>query len=446
MPLLDSRVAVARSKGCCVQKVGIALMGCGTVGSAVAHHLIEHADSIAQRVGRPIELRHLLIRELQKPRAGAIPKNLFTTTPQPLWEDPQVQVIIELMGGVEPAFTYIQSCLQAGKDVITANKALLARHGEALFSLARQHHRVICFEAAVAGGIPLIRALTQGLAANRIQSIKAILNGTSNFILSEMTENQWSYAQALQAAQAHGFAEADPALDVNGTDAAQKLSILARLAFNALIHDEDIEWRGIAGIDQSDLQFAGEMDCVIKLLAEAWLSEGRLALHVEPTLIRRHEPLAEVRGPYNAAEIVGDIVGHTFFYGLGAGAQPTASAVLSDLIDLVHGSAAQHFLHAEWNRPAERLPRCSPHEIQSRFYLRLNVLEKTGVLAEVDGILAKHGIGIASVVQHEEREHARVPLVIMTHNAILGAFRLAVRELQDLPCVADPPIYYPIAE
>ncbi len=425
---------------------GVALLGCGTVGNAVARLLLEESDRLAGQAGRRIELRHILTRNPSRVRPFQPPAALLTTDWQRILADPQVGAVIELTGGEQPPLDWLRTALMAGKDIITANKALLARHGETLFALAREQGRVIAFEASVAGGIPLIRSLTQGLAANQVESIKAILNGTSNFILTQMTEKHWSYEQALAEAQAKGLAEADPSLDVNGTDTAQKLAILARLAFGALIADQDIECRGIAGMDQTDLLFASEMGCVIKLLAEAWLSEGRLALHVEPTLIRRHEPLAEVRGPFNAVEIVGDVVGHTFFYGLGAGALPTASAVLSDLIDLVQGGAKYHFLHASWVRPAQRLPRRTAHEIESRFYLRLNVLEKTGVLAEVDGILAHHGVGIASVVQHEEREQSRVPLVIMTHNANLGSFRQAVRQLCDLPCVADEPTYYPIAD
>jgi homoserine dehydrogenase len=433
-----------------MEPLGIALVGCGTVGGGVARLLIEQPERLAARAGRPLVLRRVVVRHPDKPRAVRLPRELLTTDLDSVLRDPHVQVVAELVGGVDWARQAVLKLLAAGKDVVTANKALLAQHGTEVFDTARRFGRAVAFEASVAGGIPIIAALTQSLAANQILAMQGILNGTSNFILTGMTDHDRSYAEALAEAQARGYAEADPTLDVDGTDAAHKLAILAQIAFGMAVHPSAIERRGIAEIDPVDVRFARELDYTIKLLAETWLHEGQVALHVAPVLLRRQAPLAQVRGAYNAIRVVGDAVGDTLFYGQGAGRMPTASAVCADLIDLAVGRAQGTFRTLRlWSGNGSRLQIRSPATVRSRFYLRLLVLDQPGVLAEVAGVLAGQQISIASVIQHEvpdEPEGERVQLVIMTHTALTGNFRAACTRLDRLGCVAAPSVHYPVAD
>jgi homoserine dehydrogenase len=429
--------------------LGVALIGCGTVGSGVARLLLEQSRRLSERTGRVLDMRHVVVRNPQKPRPVTLPRNVLTTDIGRVCNDPDVRIAVELIGGVEPARKIILDLLASGKDVVTANKAVLALHGSEIFAAAHRHGRTLAFEASVAGGIPIIAALGQGLAANQVQSIKAILNGTSNFILSQMTDHGESYANALKEAQARGYAEADPTVDVNGTDSAHKLAILARLAFGVDVLIDAIDLRGIDTVQPADVRFAGELGYVVKLIAEAWTDDHRVALHVEPTLVRRFDPLAEVRGAYNAIHVVGDVVGDTLYYGQGAGGQPTASAVLADVMDLAVGRAQLTFRTLRLWEINERISLCGADDIKSRFYLRVNVEDRPGVIAEVAGILGRQQISIASVMQHEAlEEHTglSVPVVIMTHNTNLGTFRRAVAEINRLGSVTSPSTYFPVAE
>jgi homoserine dehydrogenase len=430
--------------------LNIALIGCGTVGSGVARLLLEQPDRLAARAGRRLVLRRVVVRNPDKPRAVSLPRALLSTDLDDILRDPQVQVVAELVGGVEFARQAVLKCLAAGKDVVTANKALLAEHGCEVFDAARKHGRAVAFEASVAGGIPIIAALTQSLAANQILALQGILNGTSNFILTGMTEHGRSYAEALAEAQARGYAEADPTLDVDGTDAAHKLAILAQIAFGMAVPPEAISRRGIAAVDATDVRFAGELGYVIKLLAETWLHEEQVALHVSPVLLRRTAPLAQVRGPYNAIQVVGDAVGDTLFYGRGAGQMPTASSVTADLIDMAVGRAQRTFQTLRlWSGNGARLRVRPVATVRSRFYLRLLVEDRPGVLAEVAGVLAQHRISIASVIQHEVADEPggeRVQLVVMTHTATTGDFLAACARLDRLSCVGGPAVYYPVGD
>jgi homoserine dehydrogenase len=343
--------------------------------------------------------------------------------------------------------------------VVTANKALLALHGAEIFDAARRHGRAVAFEASVAGGIPIVTALAQGLAANQILALQGILNGTSNFILTSMSEEGRNYAQALAEAQRLGYAEADPTLDVDGTDAAHKLAILTQLAFGLTVPVAAIERRGIATLHEMDIRFAGELGYTVKLLAEAWLDTGSrpdggpknlLALHVSPVLLRHHAPLAQVRGAYNAINVVGDAVGDTLYYGRGAGQMPTASAVVADVIDMAVGRAQRTFQTLRlWSGNGGPIALRPSATVRSRFYLRLLVEDRPGVLADVARELAQHQISISSVIQHEaldEQEGGTVPLVIMTHTAVTGSFRGAVAEIDRLAGVTAPSVFYPVAD
>jgi homoserine dehydrogenase len=432
------------------QSLGIGLLGCGVVGAGVARVLLEESDRLASRAGRRLDLRRVVVRDPGKDRGVELPPGLLSTSLEDVLADDSVDVVVELAGGTDWARQAVLRSLAAGKDVVTANKALLAEHGREIFDAARRHDRAIAFEASVAGGIPIIAALTQSLAANQITMIQGILNGTCNFILTAMTERGASYADVLREAQTLGYAEADPTLDVNGTDAAHKLAILAQLAFGITVPVESIPKHGIARIEAIDILFARELGYVIKLLAEAYLSEDRLALHVSPVLLRKHDPLAQVRGPYNAIKVVGDLLGDTLYYGRGAGQSPTASAVLADLLDLAV-SRETRVLHTRrlWNAQAGGVALRDPQTVRSRYYLRLLVQDRPGVLAEVAGVLAEHHVSIASVIQHEapeEKEGQWVHLVIMTHTAQAGAFRASASAMEHLGCVATPAVYYPVGD
>ncbi|MGB4726259.1 MAG: homoserine dehydrogenase [Thermogutta sp.] len=416
----------------------VAIIGFGTIGSGVAKLLLEHGDRIARRAGRRIELVRIVDKDLVRPRNVTVPKHLLTDDLDAVIKDPNIAVAVELIGGVEPTRSIVLSLLEHGKDVVTANKALLAEHGPELFEAARRLGRSISFEAAVAGGIPIIAAIGESLTANEITSIHAILNGTSNFILTQMEERGQEYAAALAEAQRLGYAEANPSMDVSGADAAQKLAILAQLAFGAQINWRDIPRVGIDTVQAEDMRYARQLGYHIRLLAVAELIDGELELHVSPTLVREGTPLGEVRGAYNAVRVVGDAVGRVFFHGLGAGQMPTASAVVADIIDTAVGRAAITFRTLRlWSNDGPHIGLRNPDMARSRFYLRFHVQDRPGVLAEIAGILGRNQISIASVIQHQTEEETEgvVPLVIMTHTAAEGPMRKAMAEIDRLPVV-----------
>ena len=440
------------------EPLNIALIGCGTVGAGVARLLLEHSDRLTRRAGRPLRLRRVVVRDRSKPRSVQLPEDLLTTNLESVTRDPSIDVAAELAGGVEWARKAALDLLANGKHLVTANKALLAQHGAEIFDAARRHGRSVGFEASVGGGIPIISALCQGLAANQVLAIQGILNGTCNFILTSMAEEGSSYADALAEAQRRGYAEADPALDVNGTDAAHKLIVLARIAFGVNVPLTAVDRRGIDGLHAMDVRFASELGYTIKLLAEAWLdaapgsdsrSRRQLALHVSPVLLRHHAPLAQVRGAYNAIQVVGDAVGDTLYYGAGAGQMPTASAVVADLIDLGTGRAQPTFQMLVSAGEQKDVSMRAATTVRSRFYLRLLVPDRPGILADAARILADQGISISSVIQHEavdDPEGVTVPLVIMTHTALTGAFRNAVEQIDRSGKVSDRCVYYPVAD
>jgi homoserine dehydrogenase len=418
----------------------VAIIGFGTIGSGVARLLLEQGERLARHAGKRLELVHVVDPDQKRSRNITLPPGVLTADLSKVTNNPEIVAAVELVGGLEPARTIVLKLLESGKDVVTANKALLAEHGPELFDAARRLGRSIAFEASVGGGIPIIAALGESLAANQIESIHAILNGTSNFILSQMEENNTDYASALAEAQQRGYAEANPAMDVNGSDAAQKLAILAHLAFGARAKWSEIARTGIDVVDVADMRYAKELGYSIKLLAVAELVPEGLELHVSPTFVRHGSPLAEVRGAYNAIRVVGDAVGRVFFHGLGAGQMPTASAVVADLISTVVGRMAVTFRTLNlWSSdvvPAPVSLRDSA-QVPGRFYLRFNVDDRPGVMAELAGILGRHEISIASVIQHETEEGVEgiVPLVIMTHTSPEGAMAAAMKAIGQSACV-----------
>ncbi|MCA9182202.1 MAG: homoserine dehydrogenase, partial [Planctomycetales bacterium] len=361
-----------------------------------------------------------------------------------------IQVVAQLVGGLEPARTIMLQLLEAGKDVVTANKALLAEHGPELFDRARALGRCIAFEAAVAGGIPIITNVSQCFSANQVLSLHGILNGTSNFIVSQMDEQGWSYEAALKEAQRLGFAEADPAMDVDGTDAAQKLAILAHLAFGARIHWKQIPRVGIDSLNAIDLRFAKELGYRIKLIAAAQLTSAGLELSVSPTLIRIGNPLAEVRANYNAIRVVGDAVGDLFFHGQGAGQMPTASAVVADMIDTAVGRAPITFRTLElWSNRESPVSIRPDDDLPGRYYMRFQVADQPGVMAKLTAILGEQKLSIASIIQHEPLprvQDSNVQLVIMTHEASEGAARTAVERIMSLSVVSGDSVRMRVME
>jgi homoserine dehydrogenase len=433
-----------------MEPLGIGLIGCGNVGGGVAKLLLEYPERMAARAGRQLELRRIVVRDIHKPRPITLPSGMLITDLRDILDDPQIQIVVEVVGGVDYAKRAVLDALAAGKHVVTANKALLATCGAEVFDAGRRHNRALAFEASVGGGIPIIAALAQSLAANQILSMQGILNGTCNFILTSMSEQGTSYDAALAEAQRRGYAEADPSFDVDGIDAAQKLAILAQIAFGVAVPVDAIARRGIANIQQADIRFARELGYTIKLLAEAWNHENQLALHVAPVLLRHLSPLAQVRDAYNAVHVVGDAVGDTLYYGRGAGQMPTASAVVADIIDLAIGRAQRTFQTLRlWSGNGRPTSIQAPATVRSRFYLRLMIQDRPGVLADVARVLAQHQISISSVIQHEaldEEEGSLVPLVLMTHTTTTVDFGVTVAQIDQLDSVLGPSVYYPVAD
>ena len=428
----------------------IGMIGLGVVGTGVAKLLFEQQERLAKKAGRSLELKKIAVRNSSKARDLNLPSSMITSNWEDVVNDPSLDVVVELAGGTTWTKKAILDSLASGKHIVTANKALLATHGKEVFDCARKYNRCVAFEASVAGGIPIIGALTQGLAANKIIGLRGILNGTCNFILTSMSETGDSYQNALAEAQKLGFAEADPTMDDDGTDTAHKLAILVQIAFAQTIPLSAIDRVGISGLDSTDIHFARELGYGIKLLAEAWIYDGKLAVHVSPVLLRRHSPLAQVRGAYNAIQVIGDAVGDTLHYGLGAGRMPTASSVVADIIDIAVGRAQNTFTSMNlWSDSSAITPLLLSDDVNSRYYLRLLVEDKPGVLADVTRLLANHQISIASIIQHEaqgENANGKVQLVIMTHLSKCGKFKAAAKELDRLDCVSGSAVHYPVED
>ena len=427
-----------------MEKTNVGIIGMGTVGTGVAKLLLDHGDRTARHAGRTLWLKRAVVRDLTRDRGIVLPAGVLTDDVDAVIDDPEISVVAQLIGGTDTARDVMLRLMKSGKDIVTANKALLATHGPELFDAARSMGRSIAFEAAVAGGIPIIANLSQCLAANGIQSLTGILNGTSNFIVSAMDADGSPYADVVAEAQRLGYAEADPAMDVDGTDAAQKLAILAHLAFGAAADWRQIPRVGIDGLSPLEFAFARKLGYRIKLLATAELADDGLELSVMPTLCKIGTPLAEVQGAFNAVHVVGDAVGPVFYHGLGAGQMPTASAVTADLIDTAVGRTPITFRTLEYFNQslAPRVKVRGADDVRSSSYYRMMVADDPGTLAAIAGVFADHDISIASVIQHtadvlpkDLQSDGRVPLVVMTHRASEGASTAAVESIQSLSSV-----------
>lgn len=431
--------------------LNIALIGFGTVGTGVARILSTHADELQRRAGRSIRIRHVVVRDLQKPRVGLPQDAQVSTSIDAALNDSEVDLAVQLIGGIDPARDYMTRFLQAGRNVVTANKALIYEHGAELFRLAGTNSCTIGFEAAVAGGIPIIGAVNQALTGNRIEAIEAILNGTSNFILTQMLDHQQSYDDVLKEAQRLGYAEADPAMDVDGTDAAQKLAILTWLAYGTPVRLDDFIRQGIDQLQLIDLQVALELGYKIKLLAISRLHDQRLEISVQPTLVHIDRTVAQIDGADNIVAVTGDALGRATFSGAGAGQLPTASAVVADIVDHATGRAAVTFASLLRSIDADAIPVQPRSELSRRYYLRFTVLDRPHVLADITDVLGRNQISISSVRQDEtpeddENGHGMASLVIMTHRTTEGRLAAAADELTGLSCIKGDSIRLPVAD
>ena len=410
----------------------IAMLGLGTVGSGVAEVLEEHAELLEERAGGPLRLRRVAVRDPSRVRATTVDPELLHDNATHVATDPDVDILVEVMGGIEPARTLLLHALRRGVHVVTANKALLARHGAELREAAVEGNAGLHFEAAVAGGIPIVKALAESLAGNRVQQLFGIVNGTTNYILTRMTQDGLPFDAALKEAQDLGYAEADPAADIEGEDAASKLAILAGLAFGAEFEAGDVYRAGIGHLTPKDVAAAAELGHVIKLLAIAKETDGEVELRVHPTMIPADHPLASVHGAYNAVFVHGDAVGDLMFYGRGAGRMPTASAVVADIVD-----AAQDLRRGVPGRiplPTRSLPVRMISEITSRYYFALEVVDEPGVLGAIATVLGRHEVSVASMIQKGRRDDP-VELLFVTHEAVEHQLLAALEEIAGLPQV-----------
>jgi homoserine dehydrogenase len=427
-----------------VRNIRIGLLGCGVVGQGVLRLLKENATSIEGRLGGSIEVRRIAARDTTKPRGPHVPPGLLTDSPDEVVNDPTVELVVEVMGGVEPTYGYIKRALEAGKSVVTANKALLAARGHELFELAEARGVDLYFEAAVAGGVPVLRVLREAFASDRIVAVRGIVNGTSNYILSRMQEAGIEFAPALREAQEKGYAEADPSLDVGGGDAAHKLAILATLAYGARLELSQIATSGIDQVSAIDIAFAARFGFVIKPLAVARaLPDGSLDLRVHPSLVSKKSVLSSVNGALNAVYIEGAAVGPCLLSGLGAGAMPTAVSVVSDIVDIgrnLHSEARGRVPQRSFRSERMTVPRVQNIDDHvCRFYLRFAVLDRSGVLGKLASALGQHNVSIEQMVQQGLSGTEPVAVVMLTHPAREGAVRAALRDIQAMDIVSEAP-------
>jgi homoserine dehydrogenase len=411
--------------------VRVGLLGCGHVGGALVNLLDHNADLITSRTGVDLEVVRIAVHNLSKERDVSLPSGVFTNDAEAVVADPTVDVVVEMIGGIEPARSLILAALKAGKPVVTANKELLANVGKELFEAAEATGVDLLFEASVAGGIPLIRPLRESLAGERIRRVMGIVNGTTNYVLTRMSEEGCSFGDALAEAQRLGFAERDPTADVEGFDAAAKAAIIASVAFGAQVVAGDVNREGITDITAADISAAAELGYVVKLLAVAEERGGAIGVRVHPAMVPKDHPLATVRGSYNAVFIEGNAVGQLMLLGRGAGGGPTASAVLGDLIDAVknlHSGARGATLGTLSRKPIRPID-----DIESQFYLTVDVVDRPGVLATIAGVFGRHQVSIQSMQQKGQGDEAR--LIFVTHLARESGLRATIHEVRDLDIV-----------
>ena len=418
-------------------EINVGLMGLGVVGGGVAAALLGRREGISRKIGRPLNLKKILVRDPNKPRESSIPTDLLTTNPEEILTDRAIHVVVEVMGGTQPAAKYLKHALSAGKHVVTANKEVMARQGPELMNLAQGSGVNLLFEASVGGGIPIVGCLMNELLANEVHSIRGIINGTANYILTRMANDFTEFQQALAEAQERGYAEADPTNDVEGMDAAYKLAILASLAYHQHVQPEEVYRQGIGTLEAKDFRYAQELGYAIKSLGIATRDNGAIRARVHPSLVPLEHMLAKVDGAYNAVEVEGSLCGKVLFHGLGAGREPTTSAVVGDLIEIGRKMGTEGPPTPMTQLDGE--DRIRPiDDLESRYYLRLNVADRAGVLAEIARILGDVNISIASVLQKDTDPAAQTAeIVITTHPAREASVQEGLRLVSGLEVVRE---------
>lgn len=422
--------------------IAIGIIGLGTVGRGTVNILLKNKDIIRERTGFDIVIKRIADLDIVRDRGIKLPDGILTTKADDVLNDPEIYIVVELIGGIKPAKDFILKAIRNKKHVVTANKALLATEGNEIFMDAEKHGVEIGFEASVAGGIPIIKVIREGLVANRILNVYGIINGTSNYILTSMTEDRIEFPDALREAQRLGYAEADPTFDIEGIDSAHKLAILASLAFDIPLSYNDIYKEGITKVTPQDIEFASELGYKIKLLAIAKAVDSEVELRIHPTMVPVDYLISKVDGVFNAIYVEGDAVGSTLYYGKGAGDMPTGSAIVSDIVDIARSIR----LNAVGRVPAIRTRPSSLRvrkmdDVESMYYFRFSALDKPGVLSTISGILGENNISIASVIQKGRLVGGAVPLIVLTHMARERGVLKAIKAIDDLPVVTDRTLF-----
>ena len=430
------------------KSINVGIIGFGTVGTGTARILLENADIIKRRLGAPVVLKKIADLDIRRDRGIKLGDVKLTTNAQEIVADPEIDIVVELIGGYKPAKDFMLEAIKNKKHVVTANKALLAVHGEEIYAAAEKSGVTLGYEASVAGGIPILAAIRNGLAANNIRSIYGIVNGTCNYILTLMTNAGRKFDEVLKEAQAKGYAEADPTFDIEGIDSAHKLAVLTMLAYGTPVKFDDIYTEGISKITPLDIDFAKELGYKIKLLAITKMVDGEVEARVHPTMLPEEYPIAAVDGVFNALSVAGDAVGPTMFYGRGAGDMPTGSAVVSDIIeigrDILSGCSNRSPVTAFRERSKLKIRKMD--DITSCYYLRFSAMDRPGVLSRISGVLGKNNISISSVIQKGRGGEAAVPLVMMSHEAVERDVRKALAEIDTMDCVAGKTIVIRVEE
>ncbi len=430
------------------KSINVGIIGFGTVGTGTARILIENAEIIKRRLGTPVVLKMISDLDIKRDRGIKLGEVRLTNDVKDIISNPGIDIVVELIGGYKPAKEFILEAIRNKKHVVTANKALLAVHGEEIYTAAEKTGVTVGYEASVAGGIPILAAVRSGLAANNIKSIYGIVNGTCNYILTLMTSAGRKFDEVLKEAQAKGYAEADPTFDIEGIDSAHKLAVLTMLAFGTPVRFDDIYTEGISKITPLDIDFAKDLGYKIKLLAITKTVNEEIEARVHPTMLPETYPIATVDGVFNALSVVGDAVGSTMFYGRGAGDMPTGSAVVSDIIDIgrdiLAGCTGRSPVTAFRERKPLRIRKMD--DITSCYYLRFSVLDQPGVMSRITGVLGKNNISISSMIQKGRKVDEAVPVVMMTHEAIEKNVRKALAEIDTMDCVAGPTVVIRVEE
>jgi homoserine dehydrogenase len=419
-----------------MQAISVGLLGLGTVGSGVVRIIENHQDKLMHQVGCPIKVKKILVQDVEKDRSVKVDPSLLTVNPADIMEDPEIEVVIEVMGGIVNTREHLLRALRNKKNVVTANKDLMAVHGSELLTVANDNGCDLFFEASVAGGIPILRSLVDGLASDRITKMMGIVNGTTNYILTKMSQEGLAYDSVLKEAQQLGYAEANPASDVDGLDAARKMAIMASLGFSMKIDLDDVKVKGITSVTEEDLQYAKQLGYTMKLLGIAVREGDKVEVCVEPALLPSSHPLSSVNNEYNAVYVYGEAVGETMFYGPGAGSLPTATAVVSDLVGVVKnmrlGVNGSSFVTPQYEKLLK-----DDGEVNSKHFLRLHVLDEVGVFSEITSLFASHNVSFEKILQMPLKEKELAEIVVVTHQASLKDYQNILMELRDLRVVKE---------